>query len=588
MASRKTSTNVRTKRKGKAKKSRRAPLTAHQVTKRKFEKAMKAFFERVDFRLIKSDGVEFTFKNRTGEIDALFVHENIVIVAEYTVGQPDSGHVGKKALLWGLIRNHAEDWIEHLRETYPEFASHFDKNPYEASDYRVKICYLSKNAVSDEIESILSDVTFIDETRFRYFDALAKTIHKSARFELFKFLDLEFKEVGREVLDTSNRAKKFVGHLLPENFSSFPKGFKVVSFYADPGTLLTMAYVLRRDSWRDADATYQRVLMKGRMTEMRRYLTTQKRVFVNNIIVTLPSDTALNDLTSSQKNLSEDAQKQVRPVTVGVPFRSNTMGIVDGQHRIFCYHEGTDNYEGGIKKLRSRQNLLVTGVIYPEHYSDSEKQRFEARLFLEINDKQKKAKSELKQSIELILNPYSNTSIAKQVIQRLNVGGALRGMLQTNYFDPPSYIRTTSIVSYGLRPLVRLDEVATLFAAWGEAGKSELLAAQKSGAVSAATDALLEKYVDFCVVSINDLLIAARKNMPSKWRLAEKPKDRQLSPTLINGLLLCMRLLIERKRLYAAQTYETKLGAIDTFPFSRYRSSSWAALGEKLYAEYFA
>src|SRR5690606_35440432 len=151
-----------------------------------------------------------------------------------------------------------------------------------------------------------------------------------------------------------------------------------------------------------------------------------------------------------------------------------------------------------------------------------------------------------------------NTSIAKQVIQRLNVGGALRGMLETNYFDPPGYIRTTSVGSYWLRPLVKLEEVAALFAVRGESGKTELLAAQRSGTVSAATDALLEKYVDFCVVSINDLLIAVRKNMPSKWRLAEKPKDRQLSPTLINGLLLCMRLLIERKRLYAAQTYETK------------------------------
>src|SRR3546814_6992999 len=86
----------------------------------------------------------------------------------------------------------------------------------------------------------------------------------------------------------------------------------------------------------------------------------------------------------------------VRNVNLVIPSRYNSVGIVDGQHRIFCYHEGADKYEALIKPLRGRQNLLATGIVYPDSYNEIEKRRFEAKLFLEINDKQKRTGSDLK------------------------------------------------------------------------------------------------------------------------------------------------------------------------------------------------
>lgn len=562
----------------------KAPPTPHQIEKRKFERAIREIFRRVDFERVKSDGKEFTFRGRTGELDDIFLYENIIVVAEYTVGQPSSEHVSKKNLLWDLIRAHRDEWVEFLCKKFPAFQSHFDAHSYLESEYRLCVCYFSKASISQELENLISHTRFLDHTKIRYFDALSKAIHRSARFEFFKFMGIEFSEVGQEIKKTSNTTKEFKGHLLPDGFSSFPKGFKVASFYADPNTLLSMSYVLRRDSWRDPEGMYQRVLMKGRMNEMRRYLTTEERVFVNNIIVTLPNETKLNELGDSGKNIPEHETKTVRAVTVAVPHRSNVIGIIDGQHRVFCYHEGTDAYEQKIKKLRERQNLLVTGIIYPANYTGLQRQRFEAKLFLEINDKQRKARSDLKQSIELILNPYSNTAIAKRIVERLNAAGPLKGMLQTNYFDPPSLIRTTSIVAYGLRPLIKVGTKDSMYAVWPDARKSDI--AEKLPGPGA--DEVLTAYIDFCVTSINALLIAAKKQIPGKWRLSEKAKDRELTPTLINGLFVCLRLLItHKKKLYSQVTYEARLKDLGTFDFKRHRSSRWGALGAALYTGYF-
>jgi DGQHR domain-containing protein len=574
-------------RKPKAGTKKRAPaklIDPQIVAQRKQKYSIRSLFKRLGFQRVRSDGIEFTFKNRTGELDDIFLYENIVILGEYTIGKKGSEHVAKKSLLYNLINSNQTEWMEFASATFDGL----EELKYLPSEYRVKICYFSVHAVSDEIYQALNYLYFLNGAKFRYFDALARTIHKSARLELFKYLALDFKQIGSEVKTTSSTSRAFGGFVLPESFSSFPKGFKVVSFYADPNTLLTMSYVLRKDSWRDEEGLYQRVLMKGRMKEMRKYLTTEERVFVNNIIVTLPKETKLNEPGEEGKNIDTKALEKVRDVVISVPFKSDVIGIIDGQHRVFCYHEGDDQYEKKISKLRDRQNLLVTGVIYPSGYSEPDKRRFEAKLFLEINDKQRRARSELKHSIELILSPYSTIAIAKAVVSRMNANGALRLMLQTNYFDPPRLIRTSSIVSYGLRPLLKLEGSDSLFSAWTNPQKQKLVELQKAKADPAHLDPILGLYIEYCHGSINDIVLAARKRLGSeKWALADKPKDRFLTPTLINGLIVCLRFIIENGKPLSESTYEKKFSELEKIDIGKYRSSSWKALGAAIYKKCF-
>ncbi|MEN5366717.1 DGQHR domain-containing protein [Stenotrophomonas sp. TWI273] len=576
----------------KAKKSHKAParkvLTDQERARRSQRNGVRSLFARFGFERIKTDGIHFTFEGRSGEFDEAFVYENVLIMAEYTVGADTSGHVSKKSILYNKVSANQPSWVEFASQTFADFGRHVTSKNYKSSDFRVFICYFSIAGVSEEYEAGLKSVRFLDGAKLRYFQSLSKAIHHSARYELFSYLGLSGSDIAEGVLKSGSSLGKFEGHVLPESFSSFPEGFKVVSFYADPGTLLKMAYVLRRDSWRDPEGMYQRVLQKGRMSQMRRYLTTEERVFVNNIIVTLPSDTSLNNPSHPTKNLNASEITKVRNATIVVPDVPNSIGIVDGQHRVFCYHEGSDKFEAKIKSLRGRQNLLVTGLIYPDHYTEVEKRKFEAKLFLEINDKQKRTGSELKQSIEIILNPYSTTSIAKAVIYKLNASGPLKGFLQTNYFDPPSLIRTTSIVSYGLKPLLKLDGVDSLYTSWANKEKGRLKELQRQRAADAEEDVLLSKYIEYSADEVNKLLVGLKRaDDPARWKLHDSPKDRTLTPTFINGIIVCLRLMLTQGKLGTAESYEKSFSGVSAFAFSKYKSSAWRKLGERLYQTHF-
>lgn len=570
-------------------KSRRGKRKKHidpaKLAQRRQKQAIRSLFARIGFSRIQSDGIEFSFDGRTGEVDDIFIQENVAIICEYTTGRASAEHVAKKSILYKKIIDNQSGWVSSYSDKNQAFSSAVQNSEYTNGQFRVRIVYVSSDGVSEEIENAFQYITFFDGTRLRYFDALSKTIHRSARHELFKYLKLDYKEIGSEVHSPKNSSRNFTGHLLPEAHSGYPPGFKLVSFYADPESLLAISYVLRKDSWRDGEGLYQRILIKGKIAKMRKYLVEAKRVFVNNIIVTLPSNTSLNDPTNASRNIDSSQLERGCSVLVGVPFSANMIGLVDGQHRVFCYYEGKDPLENKIAALRKRQNLLITGLIFPNSWSEARRREFEAKLFLEINDNQAKARSALKQGIELILNPFSTIAIAKEVVNRLSSKGPLSGLLQASFFDPPEKIKTTSIVSYGLRPLIKLEGTDSLFASWQNSSKQKIADDQVS---VTERKLLLDEYLQYCVGRINDFLIAAKLNLDdSKWILHKKRNQQFLTPTVINGFFVCIRRLSERSLLTNRSAYETKLKGISAFNFSKYKSSGWRALGDKLFDDYF-
>ena len=374
------------------------------------------------------------------------------------------------------------------------------------------------------------------------------------------------------------------GFLLPDGNSSYPSDYKIVSFYADPERLMDRCYVLRRDGWRDESHLYQRILIQEKIKQMRKYLTEEKRVFINNVIVTLPSETTLNEIESTGRNIPRNDLGRVRPVEIQIPDGFDMIGLVDGQHRVFCYHEGSDRAEAEIKILRKRQNLMITGIVYPVNVSVQDKRSFEARLFLEINDNQARARSSLKQDIELIIRPYSGIAIAKRVVQELGKRGPYKGMLQNSYFDSPNKIKTSSIVSYGLRPLVKLDGIDSLFSAWNNPRKNELKDAKGNDRLD-----LLEEYISFCTLKINEFFIEAKLAFQNgDWDIDAKPRSPLLSPTAINGLIVCLRRIIENKHALTMDAHKSSLVGLDKIEFSSFKSSQWQRLGGEIYTKHFA
>lgn len=567
------------------KRRNRKPPTPEQLLdreKRAHERNFRGLLGKLGFTQIPTGDIEIIFDGRTGEIDDIFIFENILLIVEYTVGKPKSEHLLKKKVLYDKILANAEGFLTYCRDTYPKFSSFIDST-YPDNVFQIQILYVPKNDPSSELITSCPNIRFVYGASAKYFHALVKTIERSARIEFLKFLGLDFDQVGKAALRTGGEPTIYQGFLLPEGNSSYPAGYKVVSFYADPERLINKSYVLRRDGWRDESHLYQRILIAKKIRQMRRYLVDENRVFVNNIIVTLPTETFLNESVQQGKNLPPADLKKVRPVSVQIPAGFNTIGIVDGQHRVFCYHEGTDKAEGEISKLRQRQNLMVTGIVYPINTSEIERRAFEAKLFLEINDNQARARSSLKQDIEVIIRPYSGIAIAKRIAQELGKRGPYKGMLQTSYFDSPSKIKTSSMVSYGLRPLVKFDGADSLFAAWKKADKTNL---RDSNATD--REALLEEYINYCTNKLNEFFVEVKSAIGnSDWDLDDSPRNELLSPTAINGLIVCLRRIILSGQSLSAEAHKRKLKNVDKIKFSMYKSSQWQRLGAKLFDDHY-
>lgn len=442
-------------------------------------------------RLNYIDGKQFTYKGRTSEIDDVFICENIILLTEYTTGDPSS-HLAKKSLIYNNINESHKDFIDFMLgdQGYNSFRKYYEdniKDKYSKSQLKIRILYCSQQNVNQEYKDGVNCVSFFDYNVVQYFKSLSKIIKQSSRYEFLEFIDIPFRDFAENILGSGNTSiDKFSGHILPEAKSSFEDGYKIVSFYIDAASLIKRSYVLRQEGWRDTEGIghYQRMFVPNKISNMRRYLVEKKRVFINNIITTISeSDIRLLDQDGQYITINEKGEFEadtlslrVTPTMIEINDSCNIVGVIDGQHRVYAYHEGDDVYETKIKELRKIQNLLVTGIIFPKKENAQARRKFEANLFLEINSNQNKITSKLQQDIQLMIIPFSNIAIGKRILKSLNQNGALRDKIEQFSYENGK-IKTASIVSFGLKPLIKFEEVKTkdsLHCIWDNIIKNEL------------------------------------------------------------------------------------------------------------------
>ncbi len=567
------------------KRRRRVKVAPEERDRRRRQKKLKsdirAVFTNAGFVHLHSHDVELTVDGQRSEFDGVFAYDNILVVTEDTILISPNDHLRKKMDFYEhVLDNRTEAALAEMQSKLPLFAKYLkDHAEYDIAEYRLMFVYCSTASIDEALrKKHIATCSFMDNAALQYFLRLTRAIHKTARFELFKFLSLDATDVGHQ--SSSASAIKHDALLLHEVPSGFPKGHKLVSFLASPSILLEQSYVFRADSWRDETALYQRLLSKPKITRMREYLVGSKRVFVNNIIVSLPHDTVLTD--HAGKALKAETTRDMSPVLVHIPHKYNAIGIIDGQHRVFAYHEGNDQNEAKIAVLRVKQHLLVTGIIYPEPMTARKKREFEAKLFLEINDKQTRVKPDLRQAIQLVVEPFAAVAIAKAVVDRLAATGPLSGLLSVHFFDSGK-IKTASIVAYGLPIILRPTNTSqSLFRHWHGTGKGGFATKQNRDA--------LDAYVDYAAGEINKLISGFRIANLETWT-QDRKKSRVLTTTTINGLIFCLRRILEGNQLGTPQQYATAFtrAKIDFSPKNfKYKSSHWKRLGDDLYEQCFA
>ena len=588
------------KREKKRKKRMSPEEKAFKKEQREQKKEIRDIMKRIGFsRLLGIDGKEFVYDGRTSELDDLFVCENVIVLTEYTVGEP---HLLKKSVLYNKINSNIGDFIRFLvdNKIYDSFSNEFNdriKPKYTVNQLILRILYCSKKTISQEHKDNVKDIIYFDYHIVKYFKSLTNVIKFSAKYEFLEFLKINESDFGDNILSsTTGTTNCFSGHILPEEKSSFKEGYKIISFYIDAESLLKRAYVLRQEGWRQKENVgyYQRMLDSKKISSMRKYLSEEKRVFINNIITTISeNDIKLYTDKNRQNEISigEDGKfkgsrnhTNITPAFIEIQDKCNIIGIVDGQHRTYAYHEGDDSYEQYIAHLRKIQNLLLTGIIFPKNESKENRLKFESNLFLEINANQKKVGQLIQQEIQLQTMPFSSIAIGKSILKILNEHGSLVNLIEMYTYEKGK-IKTASIVSFGLKPLIKVDKqkTDTFFRIWENEKKDDL--AQKD----CQDYALLSDYQRFCATKINEMLSAFKVSLDSTmWQTYNaKTSIGILTVTFINGVLNLIRLLIENNKLASFESYRSRLNSIKEFEFKKYKSSQYRRMGEDLYSKYF-
>jgi DGQHR domain-containing protein len=551
-----------------------------RASQRRHKNEIRAIFAAAGFRRVGGAAdKQFTFDGVTSDFDDVFIIENVIVLTEYTITKESevSAHIKAKYILYEKIVNNQARFAQFSRSA-PLDIDNSIKAEYKNQHIRIVILYCSLNTVKTELKQQISCVKFMDYSTVRYFKIITQTVKKSSRNEMLSILGIDYKEYADRVLMSNPPSREpFPGSVLPESHSNFPAGYKVVSFYIDPAALLSRAYVLRRDGWRERNGLYQRMIIRGKIESVRRYLVDNKRVFVNNIIVTLPDGTKI--LNRNDDTIDPATILHTLPATISIPFDFNSVGLIDGQHRVFSYYEGGSN-ENVIAELRKQQNLLVTGIVYPSGVTPEEKTRFEAALFLEINSNQANAKSELKQAINQIIRPFTVDSIARDVLDALNDGtGVLAGKFARQYFETHA-IKTTSVVSYGLRPLVRPAPAGPIFNRWEDVSKDTFIAAEDNNT--------RKRYIAHCASQIGIFMSAAKSQLPSiRWTTDRKIPNRLLTPTVINGLIGAMRQVVDANISIEFSSLRSMFSGLEQFPFEKYKSSQYTVMASDIFNQYF-
>ena len=147
---------------------------------------LKTIFESAGFRHVPADGLHFTVGGRTGELDHIFVWENVVLLCEETAIKDATKHCTNKIYLHNKISEH---WSTSFYGDYTK------QNPallealgskYQVQDIEVRHIYYSEEV--DVFESIgdPSPMLILSRAQARYFASLVETIARSAKYELLK------------------------------------------------------------------------------------------------------------------------------------------------------------------------------------------------------------------------------------------------------------------------------------------------------------------------------------------------------------------------------------------------------------------
>ncbi len=203
-----------------------------------------------------------------------------------------------------------------------------------------------------------NNIACINENDLEYYLTLQENIKDSAKYQ---FLSDIFEE--REIPGLSIKIPAIRGTMGGDTF---------YSFVIEPSKLLPIAYISHRArNNRNDDTTYQRIIKKKRLQQIRDYVENEKGLFPNSIIVNIHSGKKEMQFDLASKGNS-DSSAVLGYLTL--PKKYKSAWVIDGQHRLYGFTN------------TSVADKVTIPVIAFENLEGSK----EANMFVDINSKQVK------------------------------------------------------------------------------------------------------------------------------------------------------------------------------------------------------
>lgn len=571
-----------TKRKRTTKKLTEAQRLEQQKKRKEaeFRKKIRTTFSDAGFLYFPTQNKEFKIGLRVVELDYLFVYENIIIICEDTCRkEKDTNHIRNKNEASLEINANVPSLLNWLATTFPEKSNMFKQ--YGAERYFVHYIYIPQTelGLTEDEKQRYSNLIFWEPETLTYFNRMAQCIHYSARFEIFRYLNLCDDQIGHSGSEGSKTEIK-APIIYPKAVTGLHNGVRVVSFMMSAEKLLKTSYVLRKDSWDESMFLYQRLVEKEKIKSIRAFLATKGEAFYNNIIVALPDGVRFeNDVGDI---ISIDRIADFQHCKLVLPDIMNSVCVIDGQHRIFAHYEAppTEKYEAKIAPLRKQLHLLVTGLIFPQDMVDVDRKQIQSTIFLDINDNTKKVAANVLTHIEMIKDPFSDVGLARRVLERLNKERTFLNRFELSALDE-SKIKVASIIKFALRYLV------TITPAEGKTSLYEQWAGDKNAFSQKSEDAL-HFYIDFCAKSIDMYFSAIRDTFKNEWN---DPNSKLISVISINGFIIAFNRQLAKNGIRDYTFYNQCLKKLSV-SFSKegflYTSSQYRKFSNQILTEAFA
>lgn len=258
----------------------------------------------------------------------------------------------------------------------------------------VKFIWATQNIVLGKDKERLKDFVYFDEGDIDYYVGLAKHLGSSAKYQLLGRL---FK--NKKVKNMQSAVPAIRGKM---------GGHTYYSFSIEPEWLLKIGYVLHRnDANKGMMPTYQRIIKKGRLQQIRKFVE-GGGYFPNSIIISIdaPKKKGL------QFDLAGNAGASDSQTTLGMlhlPQKYCSAYIIDGQHRLYGYSE---------TKYADTNTIPVVAF---ENLDQGE----QVRLFMEINENQKAVPKNLRNTLNADMLWLSENYNERRKALRLKIAEGL-------------------------------------------------------------------------------------------------------------------------------------------------------------------